>query len=208
MGMPIRLQGWTQAAIDKARMFELITNFGAMAATRYPELMAHITPCINRLQPVRLSPGGRSLRCWGREYRFTAEEAPLISKIVKAFKNGARCVTLGEGVLLDHKAVIEGVIQRQGGTYWLEEPLDEKAKPKLVLFVEAEPEEVLSKKMRALAILAEHPEWSDTRIAKAVPCARQVLYTWDEFVTARKALAGGRQKYQRDCTEDEELDLD
>jgi hypothetical protein len=119
---------------------------------------------------------------------------------VKAFKNGTRCVSLKANTLREHPAFRDGIIQETNGTYWLEEPVEEKAKPRLVLFVDAEPEEALSKKMRALAILAEHPEWSDKRIAAEVPCGRQTLYTWPEFVETREALRNGRAKYQRTST--------
>lgn len=221
MGMPIRLQGWSAKAIDKARMYELITSFAGLAATHTPDLMRYVAPCIKRLQPVRLSPGGRSLRAWGRDYRFNAEDSRYIEKLVKAYHNGVRCIELrlpastsrqdsqDDYPLKGHPALKDGVIQRNGATYWLEEPAEEKAKPKLVLFVDAEPEEVLSKKYRALAILAEHPDWSDTRIAAEVPCGRQTLYTWPEFVQAKNLTRKeGRAKYQRDSVNDPTDDFD
>jgi hypothetical protein len=206
MALPIRLKGWTQLAIDKARMYELATNLSALASLRCPELLRFTTPCINRLCPVRLSPGGRSLRAWGRDYRFQPDDAEHAKRLVKAFQNGTRCVVLGEGALDGHQALTDGVIQRSGGTYWIEEPTDEKVKPRLVLFVDAEPDEVVSKKTKALAILFEHPEWSDTRIACEVPCSRTTLYSWDEFRAAREAMQGGRGKYNRDSTIDNELE--
>lgn len=204
MGMPIRLQGWTQEAIDKARMYELITCFSALAASRCPELVKYTSPCIERLCPLRMSPGGRQLRAWGRDYRFSADDAEHAKRLVKAFRRGCRQVVLGEGALLDHPAVNDGVIQRSGGTYWLEEPSDERAKPKLVLFVDAEPENVLSGEAKAVAILLDHPEWSDTRIAAEVPCHRSTLYEWPKYVAAKKAMKTGREKYQRDCVEEED----
>lgn len=202
MGMPIRLQGWTQEAIDKARMYELITHFSALAALNYPELVKYTAPCIERLCPLRLSPGGRQLRAWGRDYRFSADDAEHAKRLVKAFRLGCGTVVLGEGALLDHPAIVDGIIKCSGGTYWLEEPSDERVKPKLVQFVDAEPEDVVSKEAKAVAILMDHPEWSDSRIAAEVPCHRATLFTWPKFVAARKAMKSGREKYQRDCDED------
>ncbi len=200
MGMPIRLQGWSKEAIDKARMFELIQHFGSLAAIYNPELMRYVAPCIEQLQPLRLACGGRHLYAWGRCYTFDAHEAQVVKLLVRNYKRGSPIVLHGNSAFIDHPALIEGVIQRQNDTYWLQMPESQRTKPRLVVFTEAEPEEVLSKKMRALAILAEHPEWSDSRIAKEVPCSRTSLYDWDEFVSARKLLNQGRQKYQRDCT--------
>lgn len=203
MGMPIRLQGWSQEAIDKARMYELSTLLSSLAATRCPDLLKFVAPCVKRLCPVRLSQGGRQLRAWGRSYYFTADDAELVKVLVKAYRNGTRKVALGDGVLVDHEAIKDGVIQRTGGTYWLEEPSDEKAKPKkLIIYVDAEPEDVLTGEGKAVAILMEHPEWSDKRIAAEVPCARQTLYTWSKFQAARQAMKSGRERYERDCAED------
>lgn len=209
MGMPIRLQGWSQEAIDKARMYELSTLLSSLAATRCPDLLKFVAPCVKRLCPLRLSQGGRQLRAWGRSYLFSADDAELVKVLVKSFKNGTPKVALGDGVLLEHQAVKDGVIQRTGGTYWLEEPEEEKVKPKkLVLYVDAEPEEVLSGEAKAVAILMDHPEWSDSRIAAEVPCHRSTLYTWPKYVAARKAMKMGRGKYERDSVMDDEVDLD
>ena len=47
---------------------------------------------------------------------------------------------------------------------------------------------------KALALLVSHPEWSDTRIAEAVPCARTTLYKWNRFAAARETLKSGRDR--------------
>lgn len=201
MPSPLRLQGWSKQAIDKARMFELITGFSSLAAVYCPELVRYTSPCIKRLCPVRLSPEGRSLRAWGRDYRFSPDDAEHAKKLVRAFRNGTRCVVLGEGALTGHQALTDGVIQKNGGTFWLEEPSEEKAKPKLVLYVEAEPEDVVSLEGRALAILAEHPEWSKKKIAEEVPCSRSALYTFPRFMAACEMLQSGREKYESDRDE-------
>lgn len=202
MSSPVRLQGWSKKAIDKARMFELITGFSSLAATYCPELVRFTAPCIKRLCPVRLSPEGRSLRAWGRDYRFNPDDAEHAKKLVKAFRNGTRCVVLGEGALSGHQALTDGVIQKNGGTFWLEEPTEEKSKPKLVLYVNAEPEDVLSLEGRAIAILAEHPEWSKTRIAAEVPCSRAALYTFPMFMAACEMQEKGREKYNPNRDDD------
>jgi len=55
----------------------------------------------------------------------------------------------------------------------------------------------LSAQAKALAILVEHPEWTDTRIAKAVPCSRTTLYRWPRFREARAAMKVGRASMSR-----------
>lgn len=191
------LKGWTHEALDKARMYELATHLSSLAALYCPELLHHALPFVKRLAPVRLSPGARHLRAWGRDYRFSADDAANVRRLVRAWFNGTRFVVLGEGVFAEHPAMIDGVIQRSGGTYWIEEPHDEKAKPRLVVIAEVEPEEA-SKKSRALALLIEHPDWSDTKIAQAVPCSRTTLYSWHEFKMAREAMETGRQRFSGD----------
>lgn len=48
--------------------------------------------------------------------------------------------------------------------------------------------ETLTGEAKALALLAHHPDWTDKRIAEAVPCARTTLYTWKRFVAGREAM--------------------
>jgi len=45
-----------------------------------------------------------------------------------------------------------------------------------------------SKEAMALALLVQHPDWTDTEIAEAVPCRRQSLYDWQRFRMARQTL--------------------
>lgn len=47
---------------------------------------------------------------------------------------------------------------------------------------------------KALALLVGHSGWSDTRIAKAVPCSRTTLYKWQRYRNARKALEANRDR--------------
>lgn len=49
----------------------------------------------------------------------------------------------------------------------------------------------------ALAILTQHPEWSDQQIAKAAGCSRTTLYRSPQFRGARAALASGRTERAR-----------
>lgn len=55
----------------------------------------------------------------------------------------------------------------------------------------------LSKETRALALLAQHPKWTDTQIAAAVPCNRTTLYKWPMYKAARKTLKQGRWEKPR-----------
>lgn len=48
----------------------------------------------------------------------------------------------------------------------------------------------LSGEAKALALLVEHPDWTDKQIADAVPCSRTSLYRWDRYRAARKATGG------------------
>lgn len=52
--------------------------------------------------------------------------------------------------------------------------------------------DALSGEEKALALLVKHSEWSDTKIAKAVPCHRTTLYKWDRYMKARAALKSGK----------------
>jgi hypothetical protein len=54
-------------------------------------------------------------------------------------------------------------------------------------------EKPASKRALALAVLQQHPEWSDTRIAKAAGCSRTTLYRWPFYVKARELLASGKK---------------
>lgn len=69
--------------------------------------------------------------------------------------------------------------------------------------VEAFPEkgtkkpEIVKKKYVALAILCEHPDWSNTRIAKETGVNRTTLYTFPEVVMARNLLKQGRDNIPR-----------
>jgi len=45
-----------------------------------------------------------------------------------------------------------------------------------------------SREAMALGLLADHPEWTDTKIAKAAGVARTTLYSWPRYKMARDAL--------------------
>lgn len=47
---------------------------------------------------------------------------------------------------------------------------------------------------KALALLVDHPDWTDTKIAKAVPCNRTTLYKWPKFVAARDLVREAGKK--------------
>jgi hypothetical protein len=50
----------------------------------------------------------------------------------------------------------------------------------------------MSKKAKALAALADNPEWTDEKIAAAAGCHVKSLYRWDEYTRARAILRDGR----------------
>ncbi|MCC7291436.1 MAG: hypothetical protein IT449_05160 [Phycisphaerales bacterium] len=53
-------------------------------------------------------------------------------------------------------------------------------------------DDVLKGEAKALALLVAHPEWSNTQIAKAVPCNLRTLHKWKLFKQARAALKSTR----------------
>ena len=52
--------------------------------------------------------------------------------------------------------------------------------------------DILTGEPLALAMLVEHPDWSDTKIAKAVGVNRTTLYDWPNFKKAKEALKQGQ----------------
>ena len=58
-------------------------------------------------------------------------------------------------------------------------------------------QEELTGEAKALALLVQHPEWTDTAIAEAVPCSRTTLYDWPKYMAAREALRQGRGQKPR-----------
>ncbi|MCI0629275.1 MAG: hypothetical protein L0Y44_01310 [Phycisphaerales bacterium] len=50
----------------------------------------------------------------------------------------------------------------------------------------------LTGEAQAVALLVQHPEWTDSQIAEAVGCARTSLYRWPKFTISRAALEQGR----------------
>jgi len=60
---------------------------------------------------------------------------------------------------------------------------------------DAEPDgAALTSEAKALALLVEHPDWTDTKIAKNVPCSRQTLYAWPTYRKARGIQESGKDE--------------
>jgi hypothetical protein len=55
----------------------------------------------------------------------------------------------------------------------------------------------LGKEARALALLTEHPGWTDAEIARNVPCSRTSLYRFKKYVQARELLESTRMETAR-----------
>lgn len=194
---------WTGPVRDKACAYQLATELAKLCSAYYPFLLSDLHRVLERLQPVRLSPCGRKLRAWGRDYLFTDEEAVYVHHLVDQYRAGTKVVPLPEDTLADHRIRIEGILSSDGhGMFWLEEPADEKAKPPLVVFPTNLPapkslRKQLSKEALALAALADHPDWSDEQIAALAGCNRSSLYRMHRFQRAREALYGGRNRFRR-----------
>lgn len=54
------------------------------------------------------------------------------------------------------------------------------------------PTSAMSGEAKVLAVLVDHPDWTDTKIAGAAGVHRTTLYTYDRFVKAREQLKAGR----------------
>lgn len=60
---------------------------------------------------------------------------------------------------------------------------------------------------RALAMLTDHPDWTDKRIAQALQCNRGSLYRLEKFKAARELLKrDGRASATRGCKNDGRID--
>lgn len=54
-----------------------------------------------------------------------------------------------------------------------------------------------SKEALALATLKDHPDWSDTKIAKTIGVSRTTLYDWPDFKKAKEILKQGKTALPR-----------
>jgi hypothetical protein len=193
------IKRWSGATLDKARAYQLATELAKLCSHYYPFLLHDLHRILQRLQPLRLSLCGRQLRAWGRDYTFRAEEAACISHLVEQYHLGSKIVPLDIDAFSDHPVRLDGILCTDGaGMFWLEEPDDEKNKPALVIFPARKserPGERISKEAMALAALADHPDWSDERIAEMAGCSRSSLYRMPRYMMARQMLHGTRRRY-------------
>jgi len=182
--------------LQKVLAFQLATKLTQLIAQLYPHLLKDCQHIVDRLQPVRVSQHGRKLRAWGRDYTFTADQAPFIRQLVRQFERGL-AIELPDGSLADHPAVTDGVIRVDRGSCWLQEPDSEAEKPVLVMFTaDADPYAGIEKEALALAWLTMHPEWSDEQLAAKIGISRTSLYRFEKFKAARSLLKSGRQAYK------------
>jgi len=59
------------------------------------------------------------------------------------------------------------------------------------------PGPTMTDEAKALALLIDHPEWSNKQIAKAVGCNVRTLYKWKKFQEAKDILKAGRTERPR-----------
>jgi hypothetical protein len=69
-------------------------------------------------------------------------------------------------------------------------------------------ERVLTGEALALAMLVEHPDWPDTKIAKAVGVSRTTLYDWPAFKKAKEALKQGKDDLPNGSKDGETSDME
>jgi hypothetical protein len=188
---------WNPVALEKARAFELAKKLSEILARYYPHLLPELQRVVDQLLPVRLSHGGRLLRAWGRSYYIKPEESSSIKLLVDAYYRKTKVIELPIESFRENAAFTDGIIATDNrGGFWLEETEEEKHKPILVMFPDQERSEPIGKQAMALAILAEHPDWSDAKIAERVGCSRTSLYEMDKFVAARAMLRQGRKRFK------------
>jgi len=60
----------------------------------------------------------------------------------------------------------------------------------------------------ALAMLVEHPDWPDKKIAEAVGVNRTTLYNWPNFKKAKEALKQGKKKFPKGSKNGETGDME
>lgn len=182
--------------LQKVLAFQLATKLTQLIAQLYPHLLRDCQHIVDRLQPVRVSLHGRKLRAWGRDYLFTAEQAPFVRQLVRQYERGL-VIELPKSSLDDHPAVADGVLRLDSGSCWLQEPDEEADKPVLVQFAsDADPYAGLEKEALALAWLTMHPEWTDGEIADRCGIARTSLYRFKRFMAARSVQKEGREAYK------------
>jgi hypothetical protein len=193
------LKRWNLAALDKARAYEIATELTKLCSCYYPYLLPELQRVLERLQPIRLSPCGRKLRAWGRDYFFEPGEVNSVRHLVEQYLFGTRVVPLPLDAFADHPMLLDGILCTDDrGMFWLEEPEDEKNKPPLVIFPDPEkqrPEYQVSKEAMALAALADHPEWSDDQIAEFAGCNRSSLFRMPRYRYAREILVESRREH-------------
>ena len=69
-------------------------------------------------------------------------------------------------------------------------------------------EDVLTGEAKALAILVEHPEWTDKKIAEAIGVSRTTLYDWSKFKKAKEALNQGKNRFPHGSKDGETGDIE
>lgn len=182
--------------LHKVLALQLTLKLTELIARYYPHLLKHCQAIADRLQPVRVSQHGRKLRAWGRDYIFSADQAPFIRQLVKQYERGLS-IELPDGSIKDHPAVTDGVIRCDTGCCWLCEPEEEAEKPVLVIYAEVAAADVgIDKEAIALAVLQMNPHWSDQQIADHIGIHRTSLYRYERFKAARSVLKEGRQAFR------------
>lgn len=86
--------------------------------------------------------------------------------------------------------------------------LNELTKPTSGNAGETQNNNLLTGEAKALAMLVEHSDWTDTKIAKAVGVSRTTLYNWSSFKKAKEALKQGRNKFPSGSKNGESGDIE
>lgn len=132
--------------------------------------------------------------------RYTRDEhetgtANLLDELPKELRDQLAGVILAE--LLAEEDLLNGLLDLRGAFERVKERYETQTDTKLpdeaATTADSEAIRNLKGEERALALLVSHPEWTNTEVAKAVPCNRTTLYKWKNYRKARKALEQSRQ---------------
>ena len=73
---------------------------------------------------------------------------------------------------------------------------------------ETQPADTRSGGAKALALLVQHGDWDDTKIAKHVPCARTTLYDWPQYVAAREVQKKNKKRFPQGSKDGETKNIE
>jgi hypothetical protein len=77
---------------DSRALYQLALAFAVALGSARPELLAHFTPILQRLQPCRHSPDFATVNWFGVTEHFTPSQAAVVRLLWDAWENGTPAV--------------------------------------------------------------------------------------------------------------------